>query len=148
MKKGRQSAILDIITENDIDTQGQLIEELAVRGYKCTQATISRDIKELRLVKEQTPDGVYRYAQGAKEQDDSAETLRNIFRECVMSYVCAQNIVVLKTLPGLAPAACSAVDKMRVKNLAGSLAGDDTAFIAMMDNESAELFCREIGGYF
>ncbi len=144
MKDSRQKKILEIIAANDIETQNQLIEALADAGIKSTQATISRDIKELRLIKELTHYGTYRYSAPAIGEDDQIRKLSNIFKECVTSYVCAQNIVVIKTLPGLAPAACAALDKMDIENLAGTLAGDDTAFIAMMDNVSAERFCIEI----
>lgn len=148
MKNDRQKKILDIISAHDIDTQNQLIEELEKAGIHSTQATISRDIKELRLVKELTHNGIYRYAVPSADETDHVDKLRTIFRECVTSYVCAQNIVVIKTLPGLAPAACSAIDKMNVENLAGTLAGDDTAFLAMLDNESAERLCNEISEIF
>lgn len=147
MKNTRQRKILNIITEKEIETQHQLMVELDKAGFHCTQATVSRDIKDLRLVKELSPDGVYRYTVpiGTEEQ---VEKLRSIFKECVISYVCAQNIVVLRTLPGLAAAAASAVDSMDKKDLAGTLAGDDTVFIAMTDNESAQRLCEEFGEYF
>ena len=148
MKEARQKKILELISVIDIDTQNQLIEELEKVGIHSTQATISRDIKDLRLVKELTPRGTYRYASPVSEAADHTDKLRKIFRESVTEYVCAQNIVVIKTLPGLASAACSAIDKMELRDLAGTLAGDDTAFIAMRDNEAAERLCREIGEYF
>ena len=148
MKNARQNKILEIISQKDVDTQNQLIDELRAAGIKSTQATVSRDIRELRLIKELTHNGTYRYAYPAQSAQDHSGKLKMIFKECVTSYVCAQNIVVIKTLPGLAPAACSAIDKMDIENLAGTLAGDDTAFIAMRDNESAEQLCREIGQYF
>ena len=148
MKENRQRKIIEIISERDIDTQNQLIEELRRAGITSTQATISRDIKDLRLIKELTPRGTYRYAVPTAEAADHSEKLRAILKECVTSCTCAQNLVVIKTLPGLAPAACSAIDKMNIKDLAGTLAGDDTAFIAMRDNEAAEQLCLEIGEYF
>lgn len=148
MKDTRQKKILEIISKKDVDTQNQLIDELKAAGIRSTQATLSRDIRELRLVKELTQKGTYRYAAPTQDKTDHSEKLRTIFKECVTSFVCAQNIVVIKTLPGLAPAACSAIDKMDIENLAGTLAGDDTAFIAMRDNEAAELLCREIDQYF
>ena len=148
MKEQRQQRILDIISSRDVETQNQLIEELQKVGVRSTQATVSRDIKELRLIKELTPKGTYRYAIPNVDTSDHTEKLRTIFRECVTSYVCAQNIVVIKTLPGLAPAACSALDKMNIEDLAGTLAGDDTAFLAMLSNESAEKLCSEIGKIF
>ncbi len=144
MKEIRQKKILELISRSDIETQGQLLDALAEAGLKSTQATISRDIKELRLVKELTHRGTYRYASPVQHDDDHAEKLRAIFRECVTSFVCAQNIVVVKTLPGLASAACSAIDKMNLTDLAGTLAGDDTAFLAMRDNAAAEALCREM----
>lgn len=145
MKSKRQNAILKIIASRDIETQNQLIEALSEAGVESTQATISRDIKELHLIKELTPQGKYHYVVGPKHdvQNYSAR-LKSIFKECVTSFVCAQNIVVIKTLPGLASAACSAIDSMNIKNLAGTIAGDDTAFLAMSDNASAERFCKEI----
>lgn len=148
MKDARQQKILEIINQKDIDTQNQLIEELKASGIKSTQATVSRDIREMRLIKELTQKGTYRYAAPTHDTTDHTDKLRTIFKECVTSFVCAQNIVVIKTLPGLAPAACSAIDKMDIENLAGTLAGDDTAFIAMRDSESAELLSKEIGQYF
>ena len=147
MKDYRQKIILDIIRKNSIETQNQLIDALTAAGVKSTQATISRDIKELRLVKELAPDGKYRYTVAAGEKLDHSEKLRKIFRECVTHVACAQNIVVIKTLPGLASGACSAVDKMNITTLVGTLAGDDTVFLAMIDRDAAESLRREIETY-
>lgn len=144
MKSSRQKVILDIIKNNDIDTQNDLIDALKARGVNSTQATISRDIKELRLVKELSPRGVYRYAIGSGEISNHSERLKVILKESLTSIDYAQNMVVIKTLPGLASAACSAIDKMNVKDIVGTLAGDDTAFIVMRDSESAGAFCMEI----
>ena len=147
MKSERQRKILEIIGKENIETQNQLIEALEAAGVRTTQATISRDIKNLRLVKELTPYGTYRYAAPAGEVTNHSERLITIFKECVTSYECAQNIVVIRTLPALASAACSAIDRMNVKGLVGTLAGDDTAFLAMRDSDSAERFCEEIASY-
>ncbi len=145
MKSKRQNTILKIITATDIETQNQLIDALAEIGIESTQATVSRDIKQLHLIKELTPDGKYHYVVGQKqEMQNYSSRLKSIFRECVTSFVSAQNIVVIKTLPGLASAACSAIDAMNIKNLAGSLAGDDTAFLAMSDSAAAQQFCKDI----
>ena len=145
MKNARQQVILDIIASNEVETQHQLIERLVEHGYSATQATISRDIKELHLVKELTARGVYRYSIGASaEENKYSLRLKAIFRECVTSCGSAQNIVVLKTLPGLAPAACAAIDGMQIIGLVGSIAGDDTAFLAMTDSSASERFCGEI----
>ena len=145
MKPGRQSVILEIISERDIETQHQLMQALAERGIKSTQATLSRDIKDMRLIKELGPNGNYRYVQAARpEQDDSSQRLRKILKESLVSFDLAQNLLVIKTLPGLAPAACSAIDGMHIENLVGTLAGDDTAFLAMRDNDSALRLYHEI----
>ena len=145
MKKERQGAVLRVITSTDVETQNQLIEELAKIGIESTQATVSRDIKDLHLVKEQTSRGTYRYIVSDRPETQNHKVrLKAIFKESVTSYNSAQNIVVIKTLPGLAPAACGAIDSMAIKSIVGSIAGDDTGFLAMNDVEAAEKFCKEI----
>ena len=146
MKKNRQDVIMQIIETTDVETQNQLIEELAKLGVESTQATVSRDIKDLHLVKELTAQGNYRYVvSGVRDEQSYAIRLKAIFKESVTSYANAQNIVVIKTLPGLAPAACSAIDGMGIRSIVGSIAGDDTAFLAMCDVGAAEQFCKDIG---
>ena len=138
MKPGRQGVILEIIAEQDIETQHQLMQALAERGIKSTQATLSRDIKDMRLVKQLGPNGNYRYVQTYDQaKDETQQKLRTIFQQSIQSFDLAQNILVLKTMPGLASAACAAIDGMQIDQLVGSLAGDDTAFLAMKDNQSA-----------
>ena len=145
MKNSRQSMILEIITQENIETQEQLLARLQERGITSTQATISRDIKQMHLVKEPVGHGVYKYAvSGNRTKLNFAEKLRTIFRESITGVDYAQNIVVLKTMPGLASAACSALDNMNYSMLVGTLAGDDTAFLVMRDTESAADFCEEI----
>ena len=145
MKNDRQAMILEIIAQENIETQEQLQGKLMERGVRCTQATISRDIKQLHLIKEPVGQGVYKYAVSSNRTKlNFAEKLRTIFRESITSIDSAQNIVVLKTMPGLASAACSALDNMEIGYMVGSLAGDDTAFLVMRDTESAVSFCREI----
>jgi transcriptional regulator of arginine metabolism len=145
MKNARQSAILEIISSKDIETQHQLIDELEKVGIKSTQATLSRDIKELFLVKELSGEGRYRYVSTQRaDVIDHSSRLKAIFRESVTSCVAAQNLIVIKTLPGVASGVCGLIDGMAIHNLAGTIAGDDTAFIAMFDAPSAERFCKEI----
>lgn len=145
MKTARQSMILEIISRENIETQEQILAALRERGVSSTQATISRDIKQLHLIKEPAGEGTYKYAvSGNRSRLNVVEKLRTIFRESITSVACAQNIVVLKTMPGLASAACSALDHMELPEMVGSLAGDDTAFLAMRDAESAAAFCGEI----
>ena len=145
MKNDRQNMILEIISQDNIETQEQLLSRLQARGISSTQATISRDIKQMHLVKEPVGQGVYKYAvSGNLTKLNFAEKLRTIFRESITSIAYAQNIVVIKTMPGLASAACSALDNMNISYMVGSLAGDDTAFLLMQDTESAAIFCEEI----
>ena len=122
MKTKRQAEILRIINEQDIETQEQMLDHLRRCGIRATQATISRPPK--RAV---------------------AGRLQNIFKEGVTSCDVAQNIVVVKTMPGLAPAAGAALDGMELEGLVGSLAGDDTAILVMRTNQAADELCREIG---
>jgi len=145
MKNNRQAMILEILAHEDIETQEQLLTRLRERGVQCTQATISRDIKQLHLIKEPIGEGVYKYAVSVRQMElDQAEKLRTIFRESIVSIDYAQNIVVVKTMSGLANGACSALDNMDMSDIVGSLAGDDTAFLVMRTTESAELLCQEI----
>ncbi len=145
MKFQRQSKILDLIGQFEIETQEELTGHLRALGYSTTQATVSRDIKELRLVKTLSPEtGKYKYtAAPAGAVDSLANRLRNIFRECVTEIAAAQNMVVIKTLPGLGQAAAMAIDAMRSSDVVGTLGGDDTVFIVMRDNGSAAEFCEK-----
>lgn len=145
MKSKRQEEILRIIEEVDVETQDQLLEHLKERGVSSTQATISRDIKELHLIKELTGFGTYKYVVSERKTSlNFAGRLRTIFKEGVTSFDLAQNIVVVKTMPGLASAACAALDGMELPDMVGSLAGDDTAMLIMRTNEAAAEFCNEI----
>ena len=145
MKNDRQSKILGIIEQEPIDTQELLQLRLQEMGIRCTQATISRDIKQLHLIKEPVGQGRYRYAVSSQRNRlNVADKLRTIFRESIISVDFAQNIVVVKTMAGLANAAAAALDGMNVPYMVGTLAGDDTAFLLMRDTESARTFCEEI----
>ncbi len=144
MRTERQEKILEIVEKTPVSTQKELVEALARAGFPATQATVSRDIRTLGLVREQTPGGRARYARPKVRTADEQSRLRNIFRECVVSVDRAQNLVVVKTLPGLAPAACSAIDKMNIRVLVGTIAGDDTAFLALRDDDSAEEIRRRM----
>ena len=146
MKNDRQAKILEIIEQEPIDTQEQLQQRLQERGILCTQATISRDIKQLHLIKEPVGQGRYRYAVSSQRSRlNVADKLRTIFRESVLSIDCAQNLVVVKTLLGLANGAAAALDSMELPYLVGTLAGEDTVLLVMRDSRSAGAFCAEIG---
>jgi transcriptional regulator of arginine metabolism len=145
MKSLRQDKIIEIIQKYDVETQESLAAYLREEGIEATQATVSRDIKELRLQKILTGSGRYKYALQNRSLDPEVENrLKNIFRESVSSVVSAENIVVIKTLPGLASAACSAVDMMQIEYILGSLAGDDTGIIITRDVQSAEMLCKQL----
>lgn len=145
MKSQRQAKILEIISTKNVETQEQLLEELKKEGFRGTQATISRDIKEMRIVKELTPLGTYRYTTTSDEMGGSfTARLNTIFRECVTGFDYSQNMIVIHTLPGLAAAAGSAIDAMNMGVVLGTLAGDDTVFIVMRDSNAAAAFCGEI----
>jgi len=145
MKNQRQAKILEIISNKNVETQEQLLAALQEEGFRGTQATISRDIKELRIVKELTSLGTYRYTTSASEISGTFSARMNtIFRECVVSFDYAQNIIVIRTLPGLASAAASAIDAMSMSAVVGSLAGDDTVMVVMRDINAAATFCGEI----
>jgi len=146
MKSQRQSKILELIAQQDIETQEQLLLALEACGVHSTQATISRDVKELHIVKELSQSGVYRYTVQQSEASSYFSRLNKIFHECVIKLDYAQNIVVIKTMPGLASAACSAVDGMEIAYVVGTIAGDDTGLIVMRDAEYAREFCEELRG--
>ena len=145
MKTQRQAKIMEIISTRNVETQEQLLEALQKEGFRGTQATISRDIKELRIVKELTSLGTYRYTTSSNELSGSfTARLNTIFRECVVNFDYAQNIIVIRTLPGLASAAGSAIDAMNLSTVVGSISGDDTVMVVMRDNNAAAAFCGEI----
>jgi len=145
VKSQRQAKIMEIISTRNVETQEQLLELLQKEGFRGTQATISRDIKELRIVKELSSLGTYRYTASSSEVSGSfTSRLNTIFRECVTGFDYAQNIIVVRTLPGLASAAGSAIDSMNLSTVVGSISGDDTVMIVMRDNNAAAAFCGEI----
>ena len=145
MKAQRQEKIVEIISNANVETQEQLLQALTDQGFNSTQATISRDIKELRIVKELTSLGTYRYCVPEKDAPPAiSDRLNNIFRECVISVDYAENLVVIHTLPGMANAAASALDAMRSGAVLGTLAGDDTVVIVMREGHAAAAFSGEI----
>lgn len=135
MKKKRHELILDFIKSNNISTQEEIINMLADNGFKVTQATISRDIKELKLIKEHYGKNNTRYA--VSEKSDNADNFRMIFNRSALTAEAAMNIAVIKCYPGTANAACSAIDGMHFPGIVGTIAGDDTIFVACRDASSA-----------
>ena len=133
MKYSRHSKILEIIESKDVETQDELAEELKTTGFKVTQATVSRDIKEMRLIKVLTKDGRYKYASIREKEGVVNDRFLKIFRNSVVAIDHAGNIIVIKTLVGSASAAAVAIDAFRIKHIVGSIAGDDTIFLLVKD---------------
>lgn len=144
MKKyTRQSKILELISKREVETQEELAEGLKAMGIDVTQATISRDIKELRLVKVMSKNGKYKYATIGQSQEGITDRLYKIFENSVVSIDNAMNVVVIKTIPGAAQICASAIDYMGVDEIVGTLAGDDTVFVAIRNLESVEYVLQE-----
>ncbi|MGE5631938.1 MAG: arginine repressor [Caulobacteraceae bacterium] len=139
MKISRHAKILEVIEKNPIETQEELAEELKKNGFDVTQATVSRDIKELKLVKVLDENGIYKYAT-LKEQDSMLnERLVKVFTESVLSIDYAGNIIVIKTFSGAANAACEAIDVLDFKEIVGTIAGDDTIFALVRNADNVEI---------
>ena len=138
MKNGRQQKILELIEKYDIDTQDTLIKRLAENGYNVTQTTISRDIRQLNLVKGVTAKGSYKYiVPTAAVKDNSVPILNSAITDSVMKIEAAGNIVVVKTFPGMANALAVCIDSLHHDDIVGSVAGDDTILLVVKDNELA-----------
>ena len=144
MKYKRQKKILELIAEYDIETQDDLIERLRESGYDVTQATVSRDIRELKLVKTAMPDRRYRYEVAQYEGIEISTKYRNIIKETVIKVDYVGDTVVLRTYTGMAQAAAAAVDGMGWDEIVGTLAGDDTIFILMRDTAAAIGFDEKV----
>ena len=147
-REARQKKILEIIARRDIDTQEELVSRLAAEGFNVTQATVSRDIRELGLVKTADGAGRYRYAvpTGAKSKR-SASRFETIFRESVLDVDCAGHIVLVKCYTGMANAACEVFDSMPWDNVVGTLSGDDTFLILMRAEQDARAICDKLRRY-
>lgn len=144
MKIQRHSKILEIINSKDIETQEELAEELKKIGMDVTQATVSRDIKELKLIKVLSKDGKYKYATISQSNVSLYEKYVNILANTIINVENVQNFVVIKTLSGSGSAAAEAVDSMNFDGVAGSIAGDNTIFILTKNNESAEEIVKKL----
>lgn len=143
MKLKRHTKILELIEKNVIETQEELSQRLVECGFDITQATISRDIKELKLIKALDKSGTYRY----REMDNESSyvnRLRDIFRASVTHIDFAGNTVVIKSMPGLASAVAMALDTLHIDDIVGTIAGDDTVFVLTRDNNSAKKFKMDI----
>ena len=138
LKSKRHTKILEIISEKDIETQEELADELKRAGYDVTQATVSRDIKILKLIKMQGASGNYKYAASSKESKDINDKLSSILANAAVSVENVDNFVVVKTLTGSASAAAEAIDTLFDTEVAGTIAGDNTIFILARSLDRAE----------
>lgn len=137
MKSNRHAKIIEIINKKAIETQEDLAEELKLAGFDVTQATVSRDIKTLKLIKTQDVTGRYRYSLIKDEKNDVVNKLTNIFKSTVIDVENVNNIVVVKTLSASANAAAELIDSLSLGEIAGSIAGDNTVFVLLRDEEKA-----------
>lgn len=146
MKQKRQAKILELIRDHAIENQNDLINILDAHGYPTTQATISRDIRELHLVKIQAPNGKYKYAVGNVKltEDEIFEKTYGIISASVKSIDYAGNLIVLKTLSGMAQAVCAAIDSTHRPGIMGTIAGDDTIFIASRGEDASAFIVSEL----
>ena len=133
MRYARQNKILELINGNDIDTQEKLVEMLKQNGFNVTQATISRDIKELHLVKTLSPNGVYRYSVTTENESNLSNRYLSILKDIVKNVDAAGNLIVVKTLPGCANAAAEPIDCLGFEHVIGTIAGDNTLLMVIDD---------------
>ncbi len=137
MKHGRHNKILELIGKKEIETQEELAEELKNCGYNITQATVSRDIKELRLIKTLGNSGNYKYATIKPRNNELANRHVKVFKESVLEVDYAANIVVMKTIPGAAQGSAAAIDALAWRDIVGTIAGDDTIFVLVRSEDKA-----------
>lgn len=147
MKKNRHDAILALIEKEEIGTQEELMVKLNEMGYKVTQATVSRDIKALKLVKTPVPGGQYKYSGAKNESNDIADKYKSILSHCVTKADCAGHIVAVKCYSGMANAAAAALDNLVSDSIVGTLAGDDTIFVLCRDTNAANAFKDIVAKY-
>ena len=138
MKLRRHEAIIDLVNNQDINTQEELMENLQKQGFKVTQATVSRDIKELRIFKALGKDGKYRYSTGGRNALDKTSGFESLFASSVEEVDSAENIVVIKTMTGMAQAVCMSLDNIDFENILGTIAGDDTIFVLCRNLKATE----------
>lgn len=144
MKEKRQNVILELVESYDIETQEDLAERLKVRGFQVTQATISRDIKELHLIKVQSENGEYKYAVNENKSLVNTDKLLKVFRNTVLSIAKAGTLVVVKTISGSASVAAEVIDTMEMDGVVGTIAGDNTFFVAAQSEAAAETIIAKL----
>ena len=144
MKTRRQAKILELIQRNDVETQEELSAYLVREGFQVTQATVSRDIRELKLTKIAMDNGKQKYAVITDADSGMMEKYARVLREGFISMDLAMNIVVIKTVSGMAGAVCAAIDAMKFQEMVGSIAGDDTIICIIRDDEEAVKIMKKL----
>lgn len=142
MKKGRHEAIIDLVRNHEIENQSELAYKLSELGYEVTQATVSRDIQKLNLIKVKS-NGKFKYAV-VETADNFSEKYVRIIRETIKSMDVAKNLVIVKTQSGMAMATAAALDGLQLDEIVGSLAGDDAIFVATKSDDKAMLLMNKI----
>ena len=146
LRSTRQSKILDLIQMKNISTQEELSSELAVHGFKVTQATVSRDIKELGLIKAMNDKGEYKYVTVSSVEQKVPVKLINVFKEAVITFIPVNNLLIIKTLSGSAGAVANVVDQLNPREMLGSVAGDDTLLIIAENAEAVDVLLDKLVG--
>lgn len=144
MKSNRQGKILEIIEKYSVETQEELIARLSEAGFDVTQATISRDIRELKLTKVMSGDGKYKYVLNKNDKSSVIPNYKTTLSSSIISIESAQNLIVIKTYPGMAQAVAAILDSANIYGVMGSVAGDDTIIVAVRENELTVYACEEI----
>ena len=148
MKNARQNKILELIDEYEISTQEALIQKLAEHGFDSTQTTISRDIRQLRLIKGPTGRGTYKYVAPEVRRGNNAPGHNSALTDAVLKIEAAQNLIVIKTMAGMANAIAVCVDSLQIKDIVGSVAGDDTILLVFKTNDKADAIEAELKSVF
>ena len=148
MKNARQNKILELIEEYEISTQEALIKRLSEHGFESTQTTISRDIRQLRLIKGPTGRGTYKYVAPEVRRGNDAPGHNSALTDAVLKIEAAQNIIVVKTMSGMANAIAVCVDSLQIRDIIGSVAGDDTILLVFKNTEKAQTVEEELKGVF
>lgn len=144
MKVKRQSKILELIRNNDIETQEELQAYLVKDGFAVTQATVSRDIRDMKLTKIATNDGKQKYVALNDNSEDMSEKYVRVLKDGYISMDMAQNILVIKTVSGMAGAVCASIDAMNIHEIVGSIAGDDTIMCAIRTTEDTKVIMKKL----
>lgn len=147
MKQRRQAKIIEIVENNDIETQDELLTKLTEAGFNTTQATISRDIRDINLTKVSVAGGRQKYALGKSAGRESINSYKQVLSTCILSMEAAENLIVIKTVSGMAMAVGAALDNLSINGLMGCIAGDDTLFLAVRSRELVKFVITTIERY-